>query len=98
MDEITANSTEANASVTAAFDSVNLIDAIVGGTSDIETAADKANSADCNYRHLEIMLEKTWFADTLTASQKTDIMLQLQLVILTGLLILLLLNSTYDPS
>ena len=73
MDEIAANSTEANASVTAAFDSVNLIDAIVGGTSDIETAADKANSADCNYRHLEIMLEKTWFADTLTASQKTDI-------------------------
>ena len=73
MDEITANSTEANASVTAAFDSVNLIDAIVAGTSDIETAADKANSADCNYRHLEIMLEKTWFADTLTASQKTDI-------------------------
>ena len=57
MDEITANSAEAQASVTAAFDSVNLIDAIVGGTSDIETAADKANSADCNYRHLEIMLE-----------------------------------------
>ena len=31
MDEITANSAEAQASVTAAFDSVNLIDAIVGG-------------------------------------------------------------------
>ena len=73
MDEITANSTEANASVTAAFDSVNLIDAIVGGTSDIDTAADNANSADCNYRHLEIMLEKSWFAGTLTAEQKTDI-------------------------
>ena len=73
MDEITANSAEAQASVTAAFDSVNLIDAIVGGTSDIETAADKANSADCNYRHLEIMLEKRWVADTLNTSQKTDI-------------------------
>ena len=73
MDEITANSAEAQASVTAAFDSVNLIDAIVGGTSDIETAADKANSADCNYRHMEIMLEKSWFADTLTASQKSEI-------------------------
>tara|TARA_R110001583_G_scaffold84906_4_gene222858 strand:- start:270 stop:545 length:276 start_codon:yes stop_codon:yes gene_type:complete len=73
MDEITANSTEANASVTAAFDSVNLIDAIVAGTSDIESAADKANSADCNYRHLEIMLEKSWFAGTLTSAQKTDV-------------------------
>jgi hypothetical protein len=73
MDEITANSAEAQASVTAAFDSVNLINAIVGGTSDIETAADKANSADCNYRHLEIMLEKSWFADTLTTAQKADI-------------------------
>ena len=57
----------------AAFDSVDLLGAIVAGTSDIETAADKANSADCNYRHLEIMLEKSWFADTLTSSQRTDI-------------------------
>jgi len=73
MDEITANSTEANASVTAAFDSVTLIDAIVAGTSDIESAADKANSADCNFRHLEIMLEKTWFTGTLTSSQRTDV-------------------------
>jgi hypothetical protein len=73
MDEITANSTEANASVTAAFDSVTLIDAIVAGTSDIESAADKANSTDCNFRHLEIMFEKTWFAGTLTSSQRTDV-------------------------
>ena len=73
MDEITANSAEAQSSVTAAFDSVNLLDAIVAGTSDIETDADKANSADCNYRHLEIMLEKSWFADTLTSAQRTDI-------------------------
>ena len=73
MDEITANSAEAQSSVTAAFDSVDLLGAIVAGTSDIETAADKANSADCNYRHLEIMLEKSWFADTLTPSQRTDI-------------------------
>ena len=73
MDEITANSAEAQSSVTAAFDSVDLLGAIVAGTSDIETAADKANSADCNYRHLEIMLEKSWFEDTLTSSQRTDI-------------------------
>ena len=73
MEEITANSAEAQSSVTAAFDSVDLLGAIVAGTSDIETAADKANSADCNYRHLEIMLEKSWFADTLTSSQRTDI-------------------------
>ena len=73
MDDITANSAEAQSSVAAAFDSVNLLDAIVAGTSDIETAADKANSADCNYRHLEIMLEKSWFADTLTSAQRTDI-------------------------
>ena len=72
-DEITANSTEANASVTAAFDSVDLINAIVAGTSDIETDEDKVTSADCNYRHLEIMLEKTWFADTLTTEQRTAI-------------------------
>lgn len=72
-DEITANSDEANASVTAAFDSVDLINAIVAGTSGIETDEDKATSADCNYRHLEIMLEKSWFADTLTTAQRTSI-------------------------
>ena len=72
-DEITANSDEANSSVNAAFDSVDLINAIVAGTSDIETDEDKANSADCNYRHLEIMMAKSWFSDTLTSTQTTAI-------------------------
>ena len=39
----------------------------------ILTDEDKVTSADCNYRHLEIMLEKTWFADTLTTEQRTAI-------------------------
>ena len=72
-DEITANSPEAQSSVSAAFDSVDLINAIVAGTSDIETDEDKVSSADCNYRHLEIMMAKDWFSDTLTADQTSDI-------------------------
>jgi len=56
-------------SISAAFDSVALINKLVA-----ETADDKKKSTvDRNVKHLEVMLTKEFFADALTASQKTEI-------------------------
>ena len=71
----TANSDEAKASVTAALDSVTVIDNIVANNEAVagKTTAEKAEDADRNYRHIEIMKEKTWFWSTATASEKTTL-------------------------
>jgi hypothetical protein len=56
-------------SISAAFDSVNLINKLI-----LETADDKKKSnVDRNVKHLEIMLTKEFFTEALTAEQKTEI-------------------------
>jgi hypothetical protein len=56
-------------SISAAFDSVNLINKLVE-----ETADDKKKSAvERNVKHLELMLTKEFFSEALTAEQRTDI-------------------------
>ena len=69
----TANSTEAQAAVTAALDSVTVIDNIIDNTEAVagQTTAEKADDADRNYRHIELMKEKDWFWNTATIAQKT---------------------------
>ena len=69
----TANSAEAKASVTAALDSVTVIDNIVANNEAVagQTTAEKADDADRNYRHIEIMKEKDWFWNTASTDEKT---------------------------
>jgi hypothetical protein len=69
--EPTVNSTEAQSAVTAALDSVTVIDNIVSGADEVseQTVAEKADDADRNYRHIEIMMEKSWFSGTATSDQ-----------------------------
>jgi len=71
----TANSTEAQAAVTAALDSVTVINNIVANNDAVaeQTTAEKADDADRNYRHIEIMMEKTWFSGTASTAQKTTL-------------------------
>ena len=71
----TANSAEAKSSVTAALDSVTVIDNIVANNEAVagQTTAEKADDADRNYRHIEIMKEKDWFWNTASADEKTTL-------------------------
>jgi len=56
-------------SISAAFDSVALINKLI-----TETADDKKKSAvERNVKHLELMLTKEFFTNALTNTQKTDI-------------------------
>jgi hypothetical protein len=55
--------------INAAFDSVALINKLI-----TETADDKKKAnVDRNVKHLELMLTKEFFTETLTTEQKTDI-------------------------
>ena len=55
--------------VSAAYDSVNLINKLV-----LETIDDKKKSTvDRNVKHLEVMLTKEFFTEALTAEQTTEI-------------------------
>jgi len=65
---------EIESSVSAAFDSVNLINNIVLGTeTNEESIEEKKYSIDSNIRHLQIMNNKEWFADALEEDQVTQI-------------------------
>lgn len=65
---------EIQGAVTAAFHSVDLINAIIGGTQMLrESAQEKKDCVKRNYEHLEIMAAKEWFADALTTQQSQDI-------------------------
>ena len=56
-------------SISAAFDSVALINKLVA-----ETANDKKKeNVERNDKHLELMLKKEFFTEALTVQQKTDI-------------------------
>jgi hypothetical protein len=55
--------------VSAAFDSVNLINRVV-----LDPATDKTKAmVDRNMKHLELMLTKEWFAEALTTEQRDAI-------------------------
>lgn len=57
-------------SVTAAFHSVDLINAVIAGTQMMnESAQEKKDCVKRNYDHLEIMIAKEWFAEALTTEQ-----------------------------
>ena len=56
-------------SISAAFDSVALINKLI-----TETADDKKKAnVERNVKHLELMLTKEFFADALTSTQKSEI-------------------------
>jgi hypothetical protein len=56
-------------SISAAFDSVNLINSTI-----LETITnEKKSTVTRNIQHLEIMLSKEWFLEALTQQQLTDI-------------------------
>lgn len=65
---------EIESSVSAAFDSVNLINNIVLGTeTNEESIEEKKYCIDRNIRHLQIMNNKEWFTDALEEDQVTQI-------------------------
>lgn len=57
-------------SVSAAYDSVNLINELKAKT---ELTEDENATIDRNVEHLRIMLAKEWFANALTAEQKAEL-------------------------
>jgi len=59
----------AQRSVWAAYDSVNLINTIVA----LSASEENINTVKRNSGHLEIMLNKAWFSDTLSGTQVTEI-------------------------
>jgi len=63
------NTPNPSKSISAAFDSVNLINELVLETSDDKK---KAN-VNRNVKHLELMLTKEFFTEALTAEQTTEI-------------------------
>ena len=56
-------------SISAAFDSVNLIKKIITETPDDK----KKSNVDRNVKHLELMLTKDFFSEALSPQQKSDI-------------------------
>jgi len=57
-------------SISAAFDSVNLINQLKAQPSLTEEEQDRVNR---NVEHLRIMLAKEWFSEGLTEQQRIDI-------------------------
>ncbi len=57
-------------SISAAFDSVNLINELKSNPSLTEEEQDRLNR---NVEHLRIMLAKEWFSEGLTEQQRIDI-------------------------
>ena len=60
---------QAQRSVWAAYDSVNLINTVVA----LSASEKNVNTVKSNSCHLEIMLGKAWFSDTLSGTQVTEI-------------------------
>lgn len=66
--------TNPSKSIDSAFDSVTLINGIIGGTKLVkEEMQVKKNAVERNYKHLEIMKNKDWFMSALTENQLTEI-------------------------
>lgn len=68
MEELTQEQIEKN--VSAAFDSVNLINELRQKETLTEEEQDTITR---NQQHLEIMLKKDWFSKALSSKQKTEI-------------------------
>jgi hypothetical protein len=69
MENLTDKTQNPEKAVSAAFDSVNLINKLV-----LETADDKKKAnVERNVKHLELMLTKEFFTEALTATQKTEL-------------------------
>lgn len=61
-------------SISAAFDSVHLINEIIAGNTMTEaTTEDKESTVERNVGHLKIMLGKEWFTEGCTEEQATDL-------------------------
>jgi hypothetical protein len=56
-------------SISACFDSVNLINETLSKPKTEKTA----DLVERNFKHCELMLSKDWFVEGLTGTQKTDI-------------------------
>ena len=72
MEEMTTE--EIQQSVTAAFHSVDLINAVIAGTQMAdESSEEKQDAVSRNVEHLKIMNGKEWFSGALTEAQTTDL-------------------------
>ena len=69
METYTPTPEEVQKHISAAFDSVNLINQTI--TKPEEEKGKKAVKR--NYQHLEVMMGKDWFSTALTPTQKSDI-------------------------
>jgi hypothetical protein len=74
MIEDTKSPEEIAQSISAAFDSVGLIDRIIQGQ-DMTQASDedKKSTVERNMGHLKIMMEKDWFVSGSTSTQRSKI-------------------------
>jgi hypothetical protein len=57
-------------SVTAAYDSVTLINEL---RAKAELSADESDTLTRNVEHISVMLAKDWFVEVLSAEQKTEL-------------------------
>jgi len=65
---------EIQESISAAYDSVNLINGIIAGTEMTEESIqERKDCVNRNTVHLVIMGKKSWFSENLTAEQSTEI-------------------------
>lgn len=65
---------EVQSHISAAFDSVSLINGILAGTSMVDSNIDdKKSTVERNAGHLKLMMAKEWFDAGLTETQRTDI-------------------------
>tara|TARA_R110000824_G_scaffold83158_2_gene208305 strand:+ start:591 stop:857 length:267 start_codon:yes stop_codon:yes gene_type:complete len=65
---------EVRRGITAAFDSVGLINGIITGAQmDGESIQEKKDTIDRNVSHLEIMIGKSWFNDGLVSGEAAQI-------------------------
>lgn len=72
--EETRTPEEIQQSISAAFDSVGLINGIIDGSQMADAdAQDKADTVERNVGHLKIMLGHDWFTGGCTEDQLTDL-------------------------
>ena len=74
MPENTPTPEQIQQHISAAFDSVNLINGIIAGTQIPDATLErKKDIVSKNVEHLELMMSKTWFTDGCTPTQETNI-------------------------
>ena len=69
MKNFTEKNPNPEKAISAAFDSVNLINNLIME----EITDNKKNTVDRNVKHLELMLRKEFFTEALTPTQKDEI-------------------------